>query len=89
MTLFTAVMGWFFFTDNFPDLSLSYLWGIRLGIILFVIFAFEGGAMGAQMSHTVGAADGGTGTVQCGDTGGCGFYPGSDRRAGVKDHQRR
>lgn len=61
MTLFTAVIGWFFFKDSFPDLSPSYLWGIRLGIITFVIFAFEGGIMGALMSHTVGAEDGATG----------------------------
>lgn len=61
ITLFTAVIGWFFFIDSLPDLPSSYLWGIRLGIITFVIFAFEGGIMGAQMSHTVGGADGAAG----------------------------
>ena len=61
MTLFTLYIGILFVRGNFPDLPPAYLWGIRLGIICFVIFAFEGGIMGAQMSHTVGAADGGEG----------------------------
>jgi hypothetical protein len=61
VTLFTAYIGWLFFTGSFPGLSSAYLWGIRLGIVIFVIFAFEGGLMGSQMSHTVGAPDGGPG----------------------------
>ncbi len=61
MTLFTAYIGLLFFTNSFPNLSPAYLWGIRLGIILFVIFAFEGALMGARMAHTVGAPDGGPG----------------------------
>lgn len=40
---------------------MPYIWGIRLGIILFVIFAFEGGVMARLLSHTVGAPDGGPG----------------------------
>ncbi len=58
MTLATLYIGIRFFTEPLPDLSTSYVWGIRLGIILFVIFAFEGGLMGARLSHTIGAADG-------------------------------
>jgi hypothetical protein len=38
-----------------PD---AYVWGIRLGILFFVIFSIEGGAMLALMKHTVGAPDG-------------------------------
>lgn len=59
LTLFTLYIGILFFQPL--DLPEGYLWGIRLGIILFVIFAFEGGIMGAQLSHTVGAPDGGPG----------------------------
>jgi hypothetical protein len=58
MTLFTAYIGILFFQGSFPDLSTAYLWGIRLGIVLFVVFAFEGGLMGARMAHTVGGPDG-------------------------------
>ena len=61
MTLYTLYIGILFFTGNFPELPPAYLWGIRLGILCFVIFAFEGGLMGAQLSHTVGAPDGGEG----------------------------
>jgi hypothetical protein len=60
-TLWTAYIGYLFFVKDFPDLSLSYVWGIRLGILFFVVFAFEGGMMGAKLSHTIGAPDGGVG----------------------------
>ncbi|MEM8895436.1 MAG: hypothetical protein AAGC88_12715 [Bacteroidota bacterium] len=61
MTLFTLFIGLLFFQQDFPELPNAYLWGIRLGIIVFVIFAFEGGMMGGQNAHTVGAPDGGEG----------------------------
>ncbi len=73
MTLFTAYIGILFFKSHFSELPIAYLWGIRLGILLFVIFALQGYVMGARMSHTVGASDGGTGlrflnwSVQYGD----------------------
>jgi hypothetical protein len=31
------------------------LWGIRFGLLLFVVFAFAGGLMAARLSHTVGS----------------------------------
>ena len=40
---------------------MAYVWGIRLGIVIFVIFSFEGALMGARMSHTVGGLDGSMG----------------------------
>ena len=43
------------------EVPAAYLWGIRLGILLFVIFAFEGYGMGAIKAHTVGGPDGGEG----------------------------
>jgi hypothetical protein len=61
ITLFTAYIAVVFFTKDFPTLSNSYVWGIRLGLVLFVVFAFEGFVMGAKLSHTVGAPDGGEG----------------------------
>ncbi|MGY3214271.1 hypothetical protein [Mucilaginibacter sp. HD30] len=56
-TLYTAYIGVLFFLDDFPTLPLYYLWSIRLGIMLFVVFAFEGAMMGSRMSHTIGAPD--------------------------------
>lgn len=55
VTLYTAYVGILFFTQSFPNLPIHYLWAIRLSIVLFVIFAFEGFAMGSRLSHTVGA----------------------------------
>lgn len=54
VTLYTAYIGFLFFIQDIPSLSDHYLWGIRLGILIFVIFAFEGFLMGSRMSHTVG-----------------------------------
>jgi hypothetical protein len=42
-------------------LAPAYLWGIRLGIIIFVAAGLQGFAMTSQFGHTVGAADGGPG----------------------------
>jgi hypothetical protein len=59
-TLYTAYVGMLFFLGDFPALPVYYLWSIRLGIMLFVVFAFEGaiafeGAMmGSRMRHTIG-----------------------------------
>jgi len=61
MTFYTLIIGYYFFKDSFPDLSLAYLWGIRLGILCFVVFAFEGGIMAQQLAHSYGGPDGGPG----------------------------
>jgi hypothetical protein len=61
VTLYTAYIGILFCTRSFPELPDYYLWGIRLGIFLFVVFAFEGALMGGLNSHTVGGPDGGNG----------------------------
>jgi hypothetical protein len=59
-TLFMAVL--FFRQRQYPaHLPDSYIWGIRIGLLFFVFFAFEGGQMAARLAHTVGAADGGAG----------------------------
>ncbi len=58
VTLYTAYIGALFFTPRVAPLPPHYLWAIRLGILLFVVFAFEGFVMGARLSHTVGGPDG-------------------------------
>ena len=58
VTLYTAYIGILFCINDFPDLPPAYLWGIRMGIFIFVIFAFEGFVMGSRLSHTIGGPDG-------------------------------
>ncbi|MCH7403340.1 hypothetical protein ACFOUP_08170 [Belliella kenyensis] len=55
VTLYTAYVGFLFFSQSFPDLPSYYVWAIRLGILIFVVFSFEGFVMGSKLSHTVGA----------------------------------
>jgi hypothetical protein len=54
VTLYIAYIGWLFFINAFPDLPNYYVWSIRLGILIFVVFSFEGALMGGRMSHSVG-----------------------------------
>ena len=61
LAAWTGYMGYLFFRQKQFNAPMPYIWGIRLGIILFVLFSFEGGLMAARLSHTVGAADGGAG----------------------------
>ncbi len=57
-TLATAYIGIKFLSTEFPELPNYYVWAIRFGILIFVIFSFEGFVMGSRMTHTIGAADG-------------------------------
>jgi hypothetical protein len=59
-TLMICVIVWLFF-DQPPALTASYLWGIRLGLIIFVFGSVQGFMMISRMAHTVGAPDGGPG----------------------------
>lgn len=61
ISLAVAYVAVLFFSRDFPDLPNYYVWSIRLGLILFVIFSFQGFTMGARMAHTIGAPDGGAG----------------------------
>ncbi len=54
VTLYVAYVGVLFFTHSLPDLPNYYVWAIRLGIVIFVVFSFEGFLMGGRMSHTIG-----------------------------------
>lgn len=49
-----------FFTTP-AQIPKSYLWGIRLGLIVFILGSVEGGVMALMLRHTVGAPDGGPG----------------------------
>lgn len=60
-TFYTAVIGAMFFGKLAVDLPDYYLWAIRISIFIFVIFAFEGGMIGARMQLTVGGEDTGPG----------------------------
>ena len=55
VTLYTAYIGLLFFTQTFPGLPNYYIWAIRFGILIFVVFSFEGPLMGSRMNHSVGA----------------------------------
>ena len=55
VTLYTAYIAYQFFAHSFPQLPSYYLWAIRLSLLIFVVFSFEGFAMGSRMSHSVGA----------------------------------
>lgn len=39
----------------------AYVWGVRLGLVVFVVFALEGMVMARRMGHAVGVAEGGVG----------------------------
>lgn len=59
-TLLAAYLLYLYFKAEI-DLPKAIVWGMRLGLILFLASSFEGGYMSAQLGHTVGAADGGAG----------------------------
>jgi hypothetical protein len=61
VTVYTAYVAVLFFQNSFPQLPEYYLWSIRLGLIIFVVFSFEGFVMGSRLTHTIGGADGGEG----------------------------
>jgi hypothetical protein len=61
MTLWTLYIGILFFLQKKFNLPPQYVWAIRIAILFFVFFAFEGGIMAALLKHTVGAPDGGEG----------------------------
>ena len=50
-----------FFRQKQFSIPMAYVWGIRLGLLFFIIFSLEGGVMVGLLKHTIGAADGGAG----------------------------
>lgn len=61
LVVWTVYITYIYFRQKEFDIPASYVWGIRLGLVMFIIFSFEGGVMAAQLAHTVGAPDGGVG----------------------------
>lgn len=59
----TAMAAWTLYLYRKPSHSLTpaVLWGIRLGLILFLLTSAEGFLLVANRAHTVGAPDGGPG----------------------------
>ncbi|HET9744926.1 MAG TPA: hypothetical protein VFP97_04375 [Chitinophagaceae bacterium] len=60
-TIVMIVICFAFFRQKQFSIPAAYLWGIRFGILFFIIFSLEGGMMIALMKHTVGGVDGGPG----------------------------
>lgn len=71
----TLMAAWLFvlYLVRRPELHPAVLWGIRLGLLVFLVGSVQGGVMIAQGAHTVGAPDGGPGlplvnwSVEAGD----------------------
>lgn len=61
VAIYTAYVAYQFFVQPMPQLPGYYLWAIRMGLIIFVVFAFEGFVMGSKLTHTIGGSDGGPG----------------------------
>jgi hypothetical protein len=59
-TLAVIYLTYLYFRAEF-DLPKAIVWGMRLGLIIFLLASVEGGYMSAQIGHSVGAADGGAG----------------------------
>jgi hypothetical protein len=59
-TLMVAAVLWRFIAEP-PELATSYIWGIRLGLVVFIIGSLQGFLIASRMAHTVGAPDGGPG----------------------------
>lgn len=59
-TLLTVYLLYLYFKADIR-LPKSIVWGMRLGLILFIASCIEGGYMSAQIGHAVGVSDGGAG----------------------------
>jgi len=61
LVIWTVMVGYWFCKQKQFRVPMPYIWGIRLGIFVFAIFAFEGGYIASRLSHTVGGSMGGPG----------------------------
>jgi hypothetical protein len=59
-TLAMMLFLWIIRRDTPPHRA-GYLWGIRLGVAIFLLASFQGGLIIGNNAHTVGAPDGGPG----------------------------
>jgi hypothetical protein len=60
-TLLLATLALVLFFVRAVELPGAYLWGIRLGFLLFILGGLEGMVMIMNNAHTIGHADGGPG----------------------------
>ena len=61
VTGWTGYMGLLFFNADLKNLPAYYVLSVRLGILLFVLFAFQGASMGSRRTHVVGGPEGAPG----------------------------
>jgi hypothetical protein len=59
-TLAMILFLWIIRRDTPPSRA-GYIWGMRLGVAIFLLASFEGGLLVSNNAHTVGAPDGGPG----------------------------
>jgi hypothetical protein len=59
-TILIAYLAYLYFISEI-DLPKAIIWGMRLGLIVFLLGSIQGGYMSAQPGHAVGVADGGIG----------------------------
>ena len=59
-TLAMGVLFWIIRRDTPPQRA-GYIWGIRLGVLIFLLSSLEGVVIVINNAHTVGAPDGGPG----------------------------
>lgn len=59
-SLLILYLAYLYFRADF-DLPKALVWGMRLGLIVFLLGSIQGGYMSGQAGHAVGAADGGAG----------------------------
>lgn len=53
-TLCAAYIGFLLFSSPPGKVDPAMLWAMRLGCVLFVVFAFQGFAMGSRLTHSIG-----------------------------------
>lgn len=61
LTLWTLYISILFFVQRNFTVPIHYIWAVRLALLLFIIFSFQGYMMVRQLAHTVGSPDGGPG----------------------------
>lgn len=54
ISIYAAYVGVKFSQTDFPHLPDYYVWAIRLGIFIFILFSFEGLLMGGRQTHSIG-----------------------------------
>ena len=57
VTLWTLYIGILFFCQQQFSVPITLIWGIRLGIVISVVFSFQGAIMGSRLRHNVGGED--------------------------------